>query len=87
MEFALVLVVFCFIVLASSIKIVPQGYEWTVETWGRYTRTLSPGLHIITPIIERESLTDSYKVCKILPAKIGENIGDYAALAIAISED
>ena len=53
MEFALVLVVFCFIVLASSIKIVPQGYEWTVETWGRYTRTLSPGLHIITPIIEK----------------------------------
>ncbi len=53
MEFALVLVVFCFIVLASSIKIVPQGYEWTVETWGRYTRTLAPGLHIITPIIEK----------------------------------
>ena len=41
---------------------------------------------IITPIIEKESLTDSYNVCKILPAKIGENIGDYAALAIAITE-
>lgn len=53
MEFALVLVVFCFIFLASSVKIVPQGYEWTVETWGRYTRTLSPGLHLITPIIEK----------------------------------
>lgn len=38
----------------------------------------------ITPIVQRESLSDSFKVCKILPAKIGENIGDYAALSIAI---
>ncbi len=53
MIFALLLIVLCFIVLASTIKIVPQGYEWTVETWGRYTRTLAPGLHIITPIIEK----------------------------------
>ena len=44
-------------------------------------------MSLITPIIQQESLTDSYKVCKVLPAKIGENIGDYAALAIAVSED
>ena len=53
MEFALVLIVFCFIALASSVRIVPQGYEWTVETLGKYTRTLSPGLNITVPIIEK----------------------------------
>ena len=42
---------------------------------------------ILTPIVERESLADSCKVCKILPAKIGENIGDYAALALAVMEE
>ena len=54
---------------------------------GVFMRNYDMFMSFITPIIERESLTDSYKVCKILPAKIGENIGDYAALAIAISED
>ena len=53
MEFALILLVFCFFALVSSVKIVPQGYEWTVETLGRYTRTLSPGLHLLIPIVER----------------------------------
>ena len=34
-------------------KIVPQAEEWTVERFGRYVRTLMPGLHIITPFIEK----------------------------------
>ncbi|MBQ3020393.1 MAG: ROK family protein [Clostridia bacterium] len=46
---------------------------------GVFMRNYDLFMPIITPIIEKESLTDSYKVCKILPAKIGENIGDYAA--------
>ena len=54
---------------------------------GVFMRNYDLFMPIITPIIEKESLTASYKVCKILPAKIGENIGDYAALAIAVSED
>ncbi len=54
---------------------------------GVFMRNYDMFMPLITPIIEKESLTDSYKVCKILPAKIGENIGDYAALAIALSED
>jgi regulator of protease activity HflC (stomatin/prohibitin superfamily) len=33
-------------------KVVPQGMEYTVERFGRYTRTLRPGLHIIVPIID-----------------------------------
>jgi regulator of protease activity HflC (stomatin/prohibitin superfamily) len=35
-----------------GVKVVPQGREFKVERFGRYTRTLSPGLHIITPYIE-----------------------------------
>ena len=53
---------------------------------GVFMRNYDLFMKIITPIIEKETLSDSYKVCKILPAEIGENIGDYAALAIAISE-
>jgi regulator of protease activity HflC (stomatin/prohibitin superfamily) len=37
----------------STIKTVPQGYEHTVERFGRYTHTLSPGFHIIMPFIDR----------------------------------
>ncbi len=30
---------------------VPQGYEWTVERFGRYTHTMDPGLHFLIPIV------------------------------------
>src|SRR5262245_19603346 len=40
-------------VLWTTVKIVPQGFNFTVETFGRYTRTLSPGLHILVPVMER----------------------------------
>jgi regulator of protease activity HflC (stomatin/prohibitin superfamily) len=48
---ALVIIVVAFIVLAKLVRIVPQGYEWTVERFGKYTRTLSPGLHFLIPFI------------------------------------
>jgi regulator of protease activity HflC (stomatin/prohibitin superfamily) len=41
------------IVLASAFKFVPQGYNFTVERFGRYTRTLGPGLGVITPFLDR----------------------------------
>jgi regulator of protease activity HflC (stomatin/prohibitin superfamily) len=31
---------------------VPQGYEWTVEAFGRYTHTLTPGLHFLVPVYQ-----------------------------------
>jgi len=34
------------------IRIVPQGWEYTVERFGRYTRTLKPGITILTPFVE-----------------------------------
>ena len=51
--FALVLVIGVIIVLAKSIVIVPQGYEYTVENLGRFTRLLRPGFHVLVPFIER----------------------------------
>ncbi len=41
------------LVVLLSVKQVPQGYEWTVERFGRYTTTLSPGLHFIMPFFDQ----------------------------------
>ena len=38
--------------LAAGIKTVPQGNNWTVERFGRYTHTLKPGLNMIIPFID-----------------------------------
>ena len=40
------------ILLFKLVRIVPQGYEWTVERWGKYTHTLTPGFHLLVPIIQ-----------------------------------
>ena len=47
-----VLVIFALVVLFGAIKIVPQGREFTVERFGRYTRTLKPGISFLTPFVE-----------------------------------
>ena len=49
---ALVILAFAVIVVWSGAKMVPQGYHWTVERFGKYTRTLRPGLNIIIPFID-----------------------------------
>ena len=51
--FAIALLVLFVAVVAAGVKIVPQGYNFTVERFGRYTRTLSPGLTLIIPFIDR----------------------------------
>ncbi|MDE0534072.1 MAG: SPFH/Band 7/PHB domain protein [Albidovulum sp.] len=48
-----VIVVFAAILILSMVKSVPQGEEWTVERFGRYTRTQRPGLRLLLPFIER----------------------------------
>ena len=48
---AVVVVIVAIIVLAKWVRIVPQGYEWTVERFGKYTSTLAPGLHFLMPFI------------------------------------
>ncbi len=44
--------VLVFMVLSSIIKIVPQGHEYTVQNFGRYVRTLKPGISFLTPFVE-----------------------------------
>jgi regulator of protease activity HflC (stomatin/prohibitin superfamily) len=41
------------VLIFRAIKFVPQGYEWTVERFGKYVRTLKPGLGLINPIFDR----------------------------------
>jgi regulator of protease activity HflC (stomatin/prohibitin superfamily) len=51
--FVLALLVLFVILVIAAVKIVPQGYNYTVERFGRYTRTLHPGLTLIIPFIDR----------------------------------
>ncbi len=48
----LALLVFVVIMVAKMVRMVPQGFEWTVERFGKYTHTLSPGLHVLVPIAQ-----------------------------------
>jgi len=47
------LVVLAILFVVLSVKIVPQGWEFTVERFGQYTKTLNPGLHLIVPFVEQ----------------------------------
>ncbi|TKB29684.1 MAG: SPFH/Band 7/PHB domain protein, partial [Mesorhizobium sp.] len=49
----LVLVALVVLVLFKGIRTIPQGYNYTVERFGRYTKTLNPGLNLIVPFIDR----------------------------------
>lgn len=54
-SFLIFLAVLAAVVIATifaGIKVVPQGQKWTVERFGRYTRTLEPGLALIVPFID-----------------------------------
>lgn len=48
---AAVLLVAGVIVLFKTVRMVPQGYEWTVERFGKYTHTMGPGLHFLIPVV------------------------------------
>ncbi|MDJ0512699.1 MAG: SPFH domain-containing protein [Methyloceanibacter sp.] len=51
--FVLALLLLFVVMVISAVKIVPQGFNYTVERFGRYTRTLTPGLALIIPFIDR----------------------------------
>ena len=51
--FAIAVLLFAVILVFLSVKQVPQGHQYTIERFGRYTRTLTPGLHLIVPLIDR----------------------------------
>ncbi len=49
----LLIVLFAVVTIFMGVKQVPQGYEWTVERFGRYTQILKPGLNLIMPFVDR----------------------------------
>jgi len=51
--FILFLLALSLAMVVLSVKFVPQGMEYTVERFGKYTTTLRPGLNIILPFIDR----------------------------------
>jgi len=51
--FVIILLVLVVLTVLAGVKTVPQGFNWTVERFGRYTGTLSPGLNILIPFIDR----------------------------------
>jgi len=55
-ELTVFVIVFLFLavlIIFMGVKQVPQGEEYTVERFGRYTKTLSPGLNLIVPFVDR----------------------------------
>lgn len=51
--FVVILAILAIVLVMAAVKVVPQGNEYTVERFGRFTNTLAPGLHLILPIIDR----------------------------------
>jgi regulator of protease activity HflC (stomatin/prohibitin superfamily) len=51
--FVIVLALLTIVTIAALVKTVPQGFNYTIERFGRYSRTLGPGLNLIVPYIER----------------------------------
>jgi regulator of protease activity HflC (stomatin/prohibitin superfamily) len=51
--FVIVIVLLAIVTVFAGVKTVPQGFNWTVERFGRYTRTLNPGLNLIVPFFDR----------------------------------
>lgn len=53
LSFSGLLVVLAIAIVFAGVKVVPQGQQWTVERFGRYTRSLEPGLSLIIPFMDR----------------------------------
>ena len=52
-EFVIAFLVLSIVTVFMGVKSVPQGWEWTIERFGRYHKTLTPGLNLIIPYIDR----------------------------------
>ena len=67
-------------ILAFTIDILNPE---VIALGGVFMRNADLFMSIVDPILNREALPLARKVCRIVPAELGENIGDYAALAVA----
>ncbi len=61
MEIVAVLLVIAIIFIARSIKVVPQQNAWVVERLGKYHATLTPGLNLLVPFVDRLAYKHSLK--------------------------
>ena len=57
-ELSIVIIFLVIIAIVKGVRIVPQGEEWVVERLGKFTGVITPGLHVINPILSKVS----YKV-------------------------
>ena len=53
MTLVIIFAVMALVLAFSAIKVVPQGYQVTVERFGRYTATLRPGIAFLIPFVDR----------------------------------
>ena len=53
MFLAIAIIIVALVAVVTGVRTVPQGQIWTVERFGRFTRTMDPGLHIIVPLVDR----------------------------------
>ena len=71
MEIAVVLFVIAVVFVTRSIKVVPQQHAWVIERLGKYQRTLSPGLNILVPFVDKVA----YKhILKEIPLDIASQV-------------
>ena len=61
MEIAIVILVIAVVFITRGVKVVPQQHAWVVERLGKYHATLTPGLNIIIPLIDRVGYQHSLK--------------------------
>ncbi|SAK58757.1 SPFH domain-containing protein/band 7 family protein [Caballeronia temeraria] len=71
MYFALIVLVIAIVIVTKTVKIVPQQHAWVLERLGRYHATLTPGLNIVLPFIDRIA----YKhVLKEIPLEVPSQV-------------
>lgn len=86
MTTVLAILAVCLFVIFLSLKIVPQTENWLVERMGRYNRTLSAGVHIVTPFFDRiahkENILERQLPVKSVPSITKDNVQIEVKLAI-----
>jgi regulator of protease activity HflC (stomatin/prohibitin superfamily) len=71
MEIALILLVVALIFIVRSLKVVPQQNAWVVERLGKYHGTLTPGLNLLVPFVDRVAYQHSLKEIALdVPAQV-----------------
>ena len=57
----LIILVLAIVFVTQAVKVVPQQSAWVLERFGKYNRTLLPGLNIIVPFVDRVAYRHSLK--------------------------